>query len=53
MPVLLVADPDTAGAEALAEALEREGVAVTGVSDGAQALIQTVRGVGYRLLSPK
>jgi len=53
VPVLLVADPDTAGAEALAEALGREGVAVTGVSDGAQALIQTVRGVGYRLLSPK
>ncbi|MEU8246459.1 response regulator transcription factor [Nonomuraea sp. NPDC048916] len=39
-PVLLVADPDTAGVRELAEALGREGVDVTGVPDGAQALIQ-------------
>lgn len=39
-PVLLVADPDEKLVQALAAALEREGVAVTGVSDGAQALLQ-------------
>ncbi|MFG1941310.1 response regulator transcription factor [Nonomuraea sp. NPDC048826] len=41
VPLLLVADPDTAKVEVLAEALGREGVEVTGVPDGAQALIQT------------
>jgi DNA-binding response OmpR family regulator len=41
VPLLLVADPDSAGVEVLAAALAREGVEVTGVADGAQALIQT------------
>lgn len=40
VPMLLVADPDTAGVEMLADALGREGVQVTGVADGAQALFQ-------------
>ncbi|WP_240197603.1 response regulator transcription factor [Nonomuraea lactucae] len=40
VPVLLVADPDSAGVQELTEALDREGVNVTGVADGAQALIQ-------------
>ncbi|MEV6985121.1 response regulator transcription factor [Sphaerisporangium sp. NPDC051017] len=39
-PMLLVADPDDEMVRELAEALEREGVLVTGVSDGAQALLQ-------------
>lgn len=39
-PVLLVADPDKEVIKDLALALEREGVAVTGVADGAQALLQ-------------
>ncbi len=39
-PMLLVADPESALAEELSTALEREGVAVLGVSDGAQALLQ-------------
>ncbi|WP_336209540.1 response regulator transcription factor [Nonomuraea sp. LPB2021202275-12-8] len=40
VPMLLVADPDTAGVQELADALGREGVDVTGVPDGAQALLQ-------------
>lgn len=39
-PILLVADPDAEAVKELALALEREGVAVTGVGDGAQALLQ-------------
>ncbi|WP_101787661.1 response regulator transcription factor [Nonomuraea indica] len=39
-PVLLVADPDTTGVRELTDALGREGVEVTGVADGAQALLQ-------------
>ncbi|MFI6499418.1 response regulator transcription factor [Nonomuraea typhae] len=39
-PVLLVADPDESIVQELATALEREGVTVAGVSDGAQALLQ-------------
>lgn len=39
-PVLLIADPDTAVVEEVAAALEDEGVAVTGVPDGAQGLLQ-------------
>lgn len=39
-PVLLIADPDTAVVADVATALEGEGVAVTGVSDGAQGLLQ-------------
>ena len=39
-PMLLVADPDADMVRELAGALEREGVFVAGVSDGAQALIQ-------------
>lgn len=39
-PMLLVADPDKDLIQQLAEALEREGVDVTGVGDGAQALLQ-------------
>lgn len=39
-PVLLVADPDEHIVQELATALEREGVTVTGVADGAQALLQ-------------
>lgn len=40
-PVLLVADPDARLIKELATALEAEGVDVTGVADGAQALLQT------------
>ncbi len=40
-PVLLVADPDAGLIRELAAALEAEGVDVTGVADGAQALLQT------------
>ncbi|MFI6479625.1 response regulator transcription factor [Nonomuraea sp. NPDC050663] len=40
MPVLLVADPDEDLVKELAASLEREGVSVTGVRDGAQALLQ-------------
>ncbi|MFD8530155.1 response regulator transcription factor [Streptosporangium canum] len=39
-PLLLVADPESTLAHGLADALEREGVVVTGVTDGAQALLQ-------------
>ncbi|GAA3442053.1 sensory transduction protein RegX3 [Planomonospora venezuelensis] len=39
-PMLLVADPESALVEELAVILEREGVEVTGVADGAQALLQ-------------
>ncbi|NBE98475.1 response regulator transcription factor [Nonomuraea sp. KC401] len=39
-PVLLIADPDGSVVDALAAALEREGVAVTGAPDGAQGLLQ-------------
>ncbi|MFI6909273.1 response regulator transcription factor [Nonomuraea sp. NPDC050394] len=39
-PVLLVADPDESIVQELATALEREGVTVAGVGDGAQALLQ-------------
>ncbi|MEU0566299.1 response regulator transcription factor [Nonomuraea sp. NPDC005983] len=39
-PVLLIADPDWAVVEEVAAVLEREGVAVTGVGDGAQGLLQ-------------
>lgn len=39
-PVLLVADPDTGVVKELTDALAREGIDVTGVADGAQALIQ-------------
>lgn len=39
-PMLLVADPDTGMVKELAAALQREGVGVAGVGDGAQALIQ-------------
>ncbi|MEU4700475.1 response regulator transcription factor [Nonomuraea dietziae] len=39
-PTLLVADPDENVIQELAAALEREGVEVTGVTDGAQALLQ-------------
>ncbi|MFC4536125.1 response regulator transcription factor [Sphaerisporangium dianthi] len=39
-PMLLVADPDAGMVRELASALEREGVYVTGVPDGAQALLQ-------------
>ncbi|MFD1936231.1 MULTISPECIES: response regulator transcription factor [Nonomuraea] len=40
VPTLLVADPDEEVIHELAAALEREGVVVTGVTDGAQALLQ-------------
>ncbi len=39
-PILLVADPDSDLIRQLAAALEPEGVEVTGVADGAQALLQ-------------
>ncbi|MEV0197480.1 response regulator transcription factor [Nonomuraea sp. NPDC050691] len=39
-PVLLIADPDEEIVEDLADALEREGVAVTNAPDGAQGLLQ-------------
>lgn len=39
-PILLIADPDDGVVEDVATALEREGVSVTGVPDGAQGLIQ-------------
>ncbi|MCF6476655.1 response regulator transcription factor [Nonomuraea sp. MG754425] len=39
-PVLLIADPDDAVVDEVASALEREGVAVMGVPDGAQGLLQ-------------
>jgi two-component system, OmpR family, response regulator len=39
-PMLLVADPDADMVRELAAALEREGVFVAGVPDGAQALLQ-------------
>ncbi|MFC4588117.1 response regulator transcription factor [Sphaerisporangium corydalis] len=39
-PMLLVADPDADMVRELSAALEREGVFVAGVSDGAQALLQ-------------
>lgn len=39
-PMLLVADPDSDLIQQLATALEPEGVDVTGVADGAQALLQ-------------
>ncbi|GAA0835511.1 response regulator transcription factor [Streptosporangium amethystogenes subsp. fukuiense] len=39
-PILLVADPEAAMVHDLSAALEREGVRVTGVTDGAQALLQ-------------
>ncbi|MGW0058485.1 response regulator transcription factor [Streptosporangium sandarakinum] len=39
-PLLLVADPETSLVQGLADALEREGVEVAGVTDGAQALLQ-------------
>ncbi|GLX02913.1 response regulator transcription factor [Microtetraspora sp. NBRC 16547] len=39
-PILLVADPDSDLIRQLAAALEPEGVEVTGVHDGAQALLQ-------------
>jgi two-component system OmpR family response regulator len=39
-PVLLIADPDVVVVAEVAAALEREGVAVTGVPDGAQGLLQ-------------
>ncbi|MDH2425430.1 response regulator transcription factor [Sphaerisporangium sp. TRM90804] len=39
-PLLLVADPEESMVRELARTLEREGVEVTGVADGAQALIQ-------------
>ncbi|MCT9931223.1 response regulator transcription factor [Planotetraspora sp. A-T 1434] len=39
-PMLLVADPDAGLIQKLAAALEAEGVDVTGVPDGAQALLQ-------------
>ncbi|MEV4186148.1 response regulator, partial [Streptosporangium canum] len=39
-PLLLVADPESTLVHGLADALEREGVVVTGVTDGAQALLQ-------------
>ncbi|MEU4835325.1 response regulator transcription factor [Streptosporangium sp. NPDC023615] len=39
-PMLLVADPEAAMAHDLAETLEREGVKVMAVTDGAQALLQ-------------
>jgi two-component system, OmpR family, response regulator len=39
-PVLLVADPDAGLIQQLAAALEPEGIDVTGVMDGAQALLQ-------------
>ncbi|WP_329085618.1 MULTISPECIES: response regulator transcription factor [unclassified Streptosporangium] len=39
-PMLLVADPEVAMVHDLAAALEREGVQVMGVTDGAQALLQ-------------
>ena len=39
-PMLLVADPESALVHDLAAALEREGVEVMGVTDGAQALLQ-------------
>ncbi|MFO7249621.1 MAG: response regulator transcription factor [Actinomycetes bacterium] len=40
-PALLVADPDVRLIKELASALQAEGVEVTGVADGAQALLQT------------
>ena len=40
-PALLVADPDVRLIRELAAAMQAEGVAVTGVADGAQALLQT------------
>ncbi|WP_326825488.1 response regulator transcription factor [Streptosporangium sp. NBC_01639] len=39
-PLLLVADPESPLVQGLADALEREGVMVMGVTDGAQALLQ-------------
>ncbi|MFG2076081.1 response regulator transcription factor [Nonomuraea maritima] len=39
-PILLIADPDRAIVQELATALEQEGVAVSGASDGAQGLLQ-------------
>lgn len=39
-PLLLVADPESALVRGLSDALEREGIEVTGVTDGAQALLQ-------------
>ncbi|MEU3169917.1 response regulator transcription factor [Streptosporangium sp. NPDC006930] len=39
-PMLLVADPEAAMVHDLATALEREGLQVMGVTDGAQALLQ-------------
>ncbi|MER7366707.1 winged helix-turn-helix transcriptional regulator [Nonomuraea wenchangensis] len=39
-PVLLIADPDRTVVDEVANALEREGVAVTGAPDGAQGLLQ-------------
>ncbi|MBB4918829.1 response regulator transcription factor [Streptosporangium saharense] len=39
-PLLLVADPESALVQGLANALEREGIEVMGVADGAQALLQ-------------